>query len=141
MTTSTGTLVLVFTLFAAATTFGKFELSLRQVSIRLLAACCAFAAAAIVSWEPRALESSEIIEMLAVASLAIFSQNPTVILLSAVLGAAQSSTVSGSKAMLTAAFALAMSAAGLIVLAVVGRDPNLEDAIKVIRGRFGGGPK
>lgn len=141
MTSSTGTLVLVFTLFAAATTFGKFEFSLRQISIRLLAACCAFASAAIVSWEPRALESSEIIEMLAVASLAIFSQNPTVILLSAVLGIMQSSTVSGSKAMLTAAFSLSATAAGLIVVAVIGRDPNLEGAIEVIRGRFSAAPK
>ena len=60
---STSTLVLVFTLFTAATTFGKFELDLKLLSVRLLSAVLAFSAVAIVSWEPRALESTEIIEV------------------------------------------------------------------------------
>lgn len=59
---STSTLVLVFTLFTAATTFGNFEFNLKLLSVRLLAAVLAFVAVAIVSWEPRALESTEIIE-------------------------------------------------------------------------------
>jgi len=59
---STSTLVLVFTLFTAATTFGNFEFNLKLLSVRLLSAVLAFLAVAIVSWEPRALESTEIIE-------------------------------------------------------------------------------
>lgn len=60
---STSTLVLVFTLFTAATTFGRFEFDLKLLSVRLLSAVLAFSAVAIVSWEPRALESTEIIEV------------------------------------------------------------------------------
>lgn len=64
-------------------------------------------------------------------------QDPNVILLSAILGAAQSFDAPGSESTLDASFGLALAAASAIFLAVVSGDPNVEGAVKRVRGWLG----
>ena len=79
--------------------------------------------------------------LLGVSSGAGPLQDPNVILLSSVLGAAQSYVAPGSESTLDTSFGLAVAGASTIFLAVVAGDPNVKGAVKRVRGWLGQAPK
>ena len=117
---STGTLVLVFAVFSAATSFSQFRFQhVRWVKFRTIATMLAFASISVEAWAPRALEHWDTIESLAVSSIGIYSNNIDVVFLSGIVGLIISRQDSNAVSL-----GLSCASLGMALISVLLREEN-----------------